>query len=102
MRRRRERRQISGLGAFGILLLAGVVGLLGQVREAGVADVTGGYGSVLLRQGASSYVMVGIIAFVAGIALTLVCYRVRERERRAAGREDGALEAGDARGSQRP
>lgn len=42
--------------------------------------VNDGYGSVLLRNGADVYVIIGIIAFVAGVIFTVICIRLRDRK----------------------
>ena len=38
------------------------------------------YGSVLLRGGASAYIVVGIAAFVVGVTLTVICIRLKKKK----------------------
>ena len=76
-RQRREKRVLSSLTAFSLLLFASVSMLLQGVQAGGVAAVTEGYGSVLLREGVDTYVVVGLAAFVMGMAVTVICIRCR-------------------------
>ena len=46
----------------------------------GIPTVNDGYGSVLLRNGADVYVIIGMIAFVAGVIFTVICIRFRDRK----------------------
>lgn len=78
-RQHREKRYLFGLSMGSIFLLAGVGVLLREVQLPGVVDVTDGYGSVLLRGGTVAYVVVGIAAFVTGAALTILCFRWKEK-----------------------
>lgn len=86
---RRERHLRSRLGAFVLVLLAGVGALLREAGVAGAVDVTGGTGSVLLRQGAAGYVVVGVAAFVAGVLVAVAGIRLREARRRRYLADDG-------------
>lgn len=79
-RRRRERRVLSSLTAFNLFLLAGIGLLLRSVQALGVSAVAKGYGSVLLREGGGVYIVVGVAAFAAGVALTVICIRCRKRK----------------------
>ena len=53
--------------------------LLGHIQEPGISYVAEGYGAVLLRNGADLYVTVGIAAFAAGVAMTIICIRCRKK-----------------------
>lgn len=46
-----------------------------------VLSVLVGSNSVLLRSGADAYIVIGIAAFAAGVALTLLCLRLARRGR---------------------
>lgn len=72
-RRRRERRIRSGLTGTSLCLLAGIVWLLKGVQTPGVSTVAGSYSTVLLRDGAGAYILVGIAAFVLGVMVTMLC-----------------------------
>ena len=78
-RRQRENRVLSSLAAFSLFLLAGIGVLFGSVQTPGVAAVADGYGAVLLRDGAVTYVVIGIAAFVVGVTVTVLCIRLKNR-----------------------
>ena len=80
-RRQRENRVLSSLAAFSLFLLAGIGVLFGSVQTPGVAAVADGYGAVLLRDGAVTYVVVGIAAFVVGVSVTVLCIRLKNRSK---------------------
>ena len=61
-----------------MFLLTGMGILLGNTQVAGISSVAEGYGAVLLRSGAGLYVIVGIVAFVVGMTLTVICIRCRK------------------------
>ena len=43
--------------------------------------MTDSYGSVLLRGGASAYIVVGIAAFVVGVTVTMICIRLKNKSK---------------------
>ena len=81
-RRRRERCVRSGLTGMSLLLLIGVTTLVRSVQTPGVSTVAGSYSTVLLRDGAGAYILVGIAAFVLGVIVTVLCVRYREKTER--------------------
>ena len=65
---------------------------LGAVSAAvGQAQVTaqGMYGSILLHEDAGGYVLVGVVSFATAVVITVLCVKLRERERRGRGTEKG-------------
>ena len=66
------------------VLIAGLtvcMGILLQMAHvSGIPTVNDGYGSVLLRNGADVYVIIGMIAVVAGVIFTMICIRLRDRK----------------------
>ena len=78
-RRQHENRVLFSLAAFSLFLLAGIGVLLRSVQTPGVAAVADGYGAVLLRDGAVTYVVIGIAAFVVGVSVTVLCIRLKNR-----------------------
>ena len=71
------------LGSMTVLIagLTVCMGILLQMAHvSGIPTVNDGYGSVLLRNGADVYVIIGIIAFVAGVIFTVICIRLRDRK----------------------
>ena len=87
-RARCEARQLSCLTACSLLLLSGIGLLLHSVQLPGVAVVADGYGAVLLRDGAGAYVVIGVIAFAAGVAATVLCVRLKKQADRPMQDED--------------
>ena len=87
-RARCEARQLSILTACSLLLLAGIGLLLNHAQSSGVATVAGAYGAVLLQDGAGAYVVIGIADFAAGVAVTVLCVRLKSRAARRMNEED--------------
>ena len=87
-RARCEARQLSILTACSLLLLAGIGLLMNHAQSSGVATVAGAYGAVLLQDGAGAYVVIGIAAFAAGVAVTVLCVRLKSRAARRMNEED--------------
>ena len=78
-RKRYEVRLLSCLTVCSLFLLAGIGVLFRSVQTPGIVSVAEGYGAVLLRSGAGAYVIVGIAAFVIGMALTVFCIRLKNK-----------------------
>lgn len=78
-RRRYENRALYSLTAFSLFLFSGIGILLWKVQSGGLPTVADGYGSVLLRGGASAYVVVGIAAFVVGVTVTVICIWLKNK-----------------------
>ena len=78
-RKRYETRLLSCLTVCSLFLLAGIGVLFRSVQTPGVVEVANGYGAVLLRSGAGAYVIVGIAAFVIGVAVTVLCIRLKNK-----------------------
>lgn len=87
-RARDEARQLSCLAMCGTLLLAGINLLLHTVQSPGVAAVADGFGAVLLKDGAGAYIVVGLAAFAAGVAATVLCVRMTYKTNHRAGRAE--------------
>lgn len=79
-RKKREMRALSGLSLLSAMLIFGMGAMLSSVPP-GIVSVSDGYGAILLRQGASAYVVVAIGAFVLGVLLTVLCIRARKNAR---------------------
>ena len=89
-RRQRENRVLSSLAAFSLFLLAGIGVLFGSVQTPGVAAVADGYGAVLLRDGAGAYVVIGLLAFVIGVTVTVLCIRLKNKSTNRTDRAEGS------------
>ena len=87
-RKRYEIRLLSFLMLCSLFLLTGIGVLFRRVQTPGIAAVADGYGGVLLRDGAGAYVVIGIAAFVAGVALTAICIRLKSKSANRTGRAE--------------
>ena len=86
--RRRQRREVGGLSAVCLLLLAALMQTVGTVVAPGQTAAWGSFGAMLLRQDAGGYVLVGVVSFAAAAAITALCFRLRIRENRKKGGAD--------------
>jgi len=84
--RRRQRREVGGLSAVCLLLLAALMQTVGTVIGPGQTAAWGSFGAMLLRQDAGGYVLVGVVSFAAAVVITALCFRLRSKENR---RKDG-------------
>ena len=80
--RRRQRRGIYGLSAMCMLLFAVLTQAAGTVVGPGQPEAWGVFGAMLLRQDAGGYVLVAVVSFAAAAAITALCFRLHEREKR--------------------
>lgn len=78
-RKRQEARLLSCLTVCSLFLLAGIGVLFRSVQTPGIAAVAYGYGGVLLRDGAVTYVVTGLLAFVIGVTVTVLCIRLKSK-----------------------
>ena len=89
-RKRYETRLFSCLTLCSLFLLAGIGVLFRSVQTPGVAAVADGYGAVLLRDGAVTYVVIGIAAFVVGVSVIVLCIRLKNRSANRTDRTEGS------------
>ena len=80
--RRKQRRGVCGLSAVCVFLLAALTQTTGLVIGQGQTAAQGGFGAMLLREDAGGYVLVAVAAFAVSAALTAVCMRLHERDKR--------------------
>ena len=78
-RKKYENRLLTCLAMCNLILFAGIGVLFRSVQGPGTVAVADAYGTVLLRDGAGVYVVIGIVAFVAGVALTVICIRLKKK-----------------------
>ena len=78
--RRRQRRGIYGLSAACMLLFAVLTQAAGTVVAPGQTATWGVFGAMLLREDAGGYVLVAVVSFAAAMAITALCFRLRNRE----------------------
>ena len=77
--RRRQRREVGGLSAVCLLLLAALTQAAGTVIGPGQTAAWGVFGAMLLRQDAGGYVLVGVVSFAAAVVVTVFCTRLRKK-----------------------
>ena len=85
--RRRQRREVGGLSAVCLLLLAALMESADALIAPGQTAAWGAFGAMLLRQDAGGYVLVAVVSFAAAVVITVLCFRLRKRENQ---KKDGA------------
>lgn len=88
MTRRKRRRGIYGLSAVCMLLFAAMIEAAGLVIGQGETAAQGIFGAMLLRRDAGGYVLVAVVSFAAAVVLTVLCIRLRDREKLRKDRAD--------------
>ena len=86
--RRRQRREVGGLSAVCLLLLAALMESADALIAPGQTAAWGSFGAMLLRQDAGGYVLVAVVSFAAAAAITALCFRLRNRENQKKGGAD--------------
>ena len=86
--RRRQRREVISLSAACILLCAALMQTAGTVVGPGQPEAWGVFGAMLLREDAGGYVLVAVLSFAAAAAITVLCFRLRNRETQKKGGAD--------------
>ena len=80
--RRKELRGICRLSALCMALFAFLVGTVHTAAGQTQITARGMYGSILLHEDAGGYVLVAVVSFVTAVVFTLLCVKLRERNRR--------------------
>ena len=75
-----------------LFFLVGIGALLKSVQTPGIVSVAEGYGAVLLRDGAVTYVVTGLLAFVVGVTVTVLCIRLKNKSTNCTERTEGSEE----------
>ena len=78
--RRRQRREVGGLSAVCLLLLAALMESADALIAPGQTAAWGSFGAMLLREDAGGYVLVAVVSFAAAAVITALCFRLRSRE----------------------
>ena len=86
--RRRQRREAISLSAACMLLCAALTQAVGTVVGPGQPEAWGVFGAMLLREDAGGYVLVAVLSFAAAAAITVLCFRLRNRETQKKGGAD--------------
>lgn len=79
-RRRRETRLQGGLSVLCAMLSFSLVKIMGTLSGgAHGSEISGMMGAIILYENVGGYVLVGIISFMAAVAITLLCIRYRKK-----------------------
>ncbi|MDD6815975.1 MAG: hypothetical protein PUE84_05980 [Firmicutes bacterium] len=87
-RSRYEKRAMVSLAAVCIMLSGGIGSLLRLKQGPGIFTIQTEYGTVLLHNGGEAYIVIGVFAFLAGAALTVLCMKLNRRKLRAVRRRE--------------
>ena len=77
-RKRRSGQRLTGICSA--LLAVLVLGITVMPEKLAVTSAGSVYGSFLLSREAGGYVLIGLIAFVLGVAVTLLCLHYRKNQ----------------------
>ena len=80
-RRRKDRRVLKGLSVSAVALLCALVLFVGALGRMGFAEARSVYGSFLLSAETGGYVLVAVLAFVAGVIMATVIHRCKKDSR---------------------
>lgn len=80
LRIRYDKRIIFCLTVLSVGLTVCIGILFQKMHLSGTPTVAESYGSVLLREGADLYVIIGFVAFVAGVIFTIICIRIHNKK----------------------
>lgn len=87
IRRESEKRALSFSGITSVCLLVAIGGMLGIMHKPSEVCVEGAYSSVLLHSDVGAYIVIGLIAFVAGVTVTIVGIKYNKARRKVASAE---------------
>lgn len=91
IRRRQEKHITERLSLVSVALCCCLIYAMGHFPGRSPGAVQGLNGAtMLLRQDAGGYVLVGVAAFTAAVVLTVVCMRLHEREKQKRKHEEDA------------
>ncbi len=82
LHRKWENRLSGVLSMLCLLLTGGIIAVIGTLGGRGQGSVAGLYGTTMLFEDAGGYVLVGVIAFIAAVAITVLCIRYREKRKK--------------------
>lgn len=79
--RKRECLLITGLSALSVMLFSSIWVVFALISDGGIHGgvVQGLFGATMMFDNIGGYVLVGILTFIAAVALTLFCVRHKEK-----------------------
>ena len=90
--RRQEQKALRRLGILCAALALGLTGALTHFAGSIPGAVQDAYGATLLADSAGGYVLVGVAAFVTAVALTVICMRLHEQEKKTRSKDENEEE----------
>ena len=93
LRMKQEKQIIWGLSGACLACFGLLVEALNTKNVHFPAEISGMYGAVLLHEDVGGYIMVGLLAFIAAVIITILCVRFQEKRRKNTGsrKEDEPL-----------
>ena len=82
LHRKRENRLTAKLSLLCFILTGSLIGVIRAWGGGGQGRVTGLYGTTMLLEDAGGYVLVGVMAFILAVVITVLCIRYRERRQK--------------------
>lgn len=88
LHRKREKRLTGALSMLCLMLTVSLTAAIGALGGRGKGGVTGLYGATMLFEDAGGYVLVGVIAFIAAVSITVLCIRYREKGKKICDKQE--------------
>ena len=81
IRRRQEKHITERLSLVSVALCCCLIYAMGHFPDRSPGAVQGLNGATMLLENVGSYVLVGVICFIAAVVITALCFRLRIREK---------------------
>ena len=88
LHRKRENWLAATLSMLCLMPTASLTRAIGALGGRGQGSVTGLYGATMLFEDAGGYVLVGVLAFAAAVAITVLCIRHKGKRKMNDNQED--------------
>lgn len=82
LRRKQENRLTAILSSLCVMLIGSLVWVLRIYRGSGQGHVAGLHGTTMMFEDAGGYVLVGVLAFITAVVITLLCIHYREKKKK--------------------
>ncbi len=88
LQKKRKRQSVGALSAASLVLFACLASAIKSAAlQLGTEDTVSVFGAFVLPDSAGGYILAGVIAFVLGAAVTLICLRYRKRNTEITGKD---------------
>ena len=88
LHRKQENRLTAMLSALCLALSGSLAGAVSVFVGRGQGRVPELYGTTMLLEDVGGYVLVGVIAFIAAVVITVLCIRYREKEKKSCDKKE--------------